>query len=628
MTIYFSSDLDSTFAVIPDFYTINNQAPLEVRWGKFPNQVILLLASPITKNIHLELKIEGILDQYGYPIPTTSYSIKNQKQTSLSFKSLVINEVMAAPKKENPLPYAEYVEIFNPTNETIALGGFFLANAKRKAILPDIDISPGEYLILIHKNDQQALSPYGKTAGLSSWPRYVNGGDKVILRDRDGSPLDSLSYNSGSYGSSSKASAGHSLEISNPYSQCDQSLLLKPSESPLLGTPGQENSVFDPTPDQVSPQLLQAIVKDEIHLLLEFNEPLSPDLSPAEWEFQNNLEAMDASFLLDSYSTVQLTLNRPLEEKTAYRITVRNLRDCAGNLIDPNHNQAAFQVPSEAEAGEIILNEVLFNPRSGTPKFVELYNHSPKYIDLSGWKLANISADGIDNKKLITDQPSLIGPFDYRVVTTDIATLSREYPKGKKENWMEISNLPSYPIAEGAVVLLNPKETLIDQFDYSDKFHHEMIQNTKGISLERLSPDQATNTPKNWHSSSAAEGHATPGYKNSQHFELNEAGTGIQIQPRIFLPEATGEQPFTTISYKMSSVGFIGTIRIFGTDGRLVRTLCENEVWGKAGFYTWNGFDHMGTKVRPGYYLVLTELIHLNGRVIYDKKTVVVGTKL
>ncbi|MDZ7848102.1 MAG: lamin tail domain-containing protein [Owenweeksia sp.] len=61
--------------------------------------------------------------------------------------------------------------------------------------------------------------------------------------------------------------------------------------------------------------------------------------------------------------------------------------DCNGNVgaLDT----LLFALPSLPQAGELIINELLFNPPSGGADFVEIYNHSDKYFDLSNLRLGN-----------------------------------------------------------------------------------------------------------------------------------------------------------------------------------------------------------------------------------------------
>ncbi|WP_215224236.1 lamin tail domain-containing protein [Echinicola shivajiensis] len=628
LLIHFSKPMDSTFAIIPHYYRLNGKHPKALSWGKKANQILLVMqATPLKTDADNLLKISNVMDHSGNKIIPIEYYFSLRKNSQPIFKDIIINEIMAAPKKDNPLPNTEYIELFNTSDSSWELGGFILANKSREAILPSYSIGPSEYVLLVHEDDQELFDHLDNVLGLSSWPRFVNGEDKVLLMDIEENPLDSLSYSSSSYGSSSKANGGYSLEVVNPFYSCDQTTLLRASESPLLGTPGKENSVFDPTPDQIKPKLLKAIVINPNTIILEFDEALKPNLDNAVWQFTPNMEIKNVDFHPSSLNKISISFEESLKEKKAYQIMVEGLRDCSGNLIAPLKNQASFQIPSIAEKGEIILNEVLFNPRSGTPKFIEIYNYSSKFIDISNWKLANYNDETISNRKTIIEETEIIAPFDFRVITTAIDILHQEYPKGKKENWIEISTLPSFPIAEGTVILLNPDETLVERFDYSDKFHHEMIQNTKGVSLERFSSEHETNEPENWHSASASHGYATPGYKNSQNYEKSLSGIGLEVNPKTFLPEATGEQPFTTISYQLAKPGYVGTIRIFGTNGLLIKSLCENDIWGISGFYTWNGTDQNGNKVRPGYYIVLAEMLNLDGSIMQIKKTVVVGSK-
>src|SRR5690606_1726347 len=203
-----------------------------------------------------------------------------------------------------------------------------------------------------------------------------------------------------------------------------------------------------------------------------------------------------------------------------YRITVNNIRDCASNLIDPARNTVEFKIPGSAGPGDILLNEILFNSRVSGLKFVEIYNQSDKYISLVNWKLANISQGEISNRSLLNSTDLIIDPFSFLVFTSDVALLSQEYQKGKAENFLKLSPMPGYPISGGTVILLNPEEDLMEWFDYDEKLHHALINDTKGISLERFSLNHNVNDPTNWHSASSTEGYATPGYKNSQTNEI------------------------------------------------------------------------------------------------------------
>src|SRR5690606_26258992 len=112
-------------------------------------------------------------------------------------------------------------------------------------------------------------------------------------------------------------------------------------------------------------------------------------------------------------------LQEPLQANTRYQITVNNLRDCAGNLIDPQKNKVTLILPLSAGPGDIVLSEILFNPKNGAPKFVEIYNQSANFIDLKEWKLANLSENEVANRKIIASEQFIMDPFSFLVFTTD-----------------------------------------------------------------------------------------------------------------------------------------------------------------------------------------------------------------
>lgn len=102
-----------------------------------------------------------------------------------------------------------------------------------------------------------------------------------------------------------------------------------------------------------------------------------------------------------------LTFKPPLIQNQEHQIVLQEVSDCEGNTQSIN---LSFIVPATAEKGDLVLNEVLFNPVDGGQDFVEIYNNSDKYLDLQNWLLANHYADTIANLKNLSDSTFIIHP--------------------------------------------------------------------------------------------------------------------------------------------------------------------------------------------------------------------------
>lgn len=625
--VYFDEALDPILSLITSFYSLNGEEPIAVMPGNLSHQVSLAFSSSLAKDQPYNLVVKQIEDLHRNAIEEARILFYFDGPVSPSYREIIINEIMAAPREGLELPNVEYIELYNTSQKKLFLGGLSLANSRSSAVLPRAHLSPGEFLILTPVNGQDPLRKFGNVLPLHNWPTLLNNGDEVRLLDRTGTVLDELSYTTASYGSSERAQGGFSLEIVNPFAICPDNENLRPSASPLKGTPGQTNSVFDDAPDRSSPELIKANIFDDNRITLEFSKKLNDNLKEVKFNTLPSLTIESHTIDQDNPKRLVLTLQEPLKTNTRYHITVNNLRDCSGNLIDPQKNKVILTLPLSAGSGDIALSEILFNPKSGVPKFVEIYNRSANFIDLKEWKLANLANEETANRKIISSEQFVIDPFSFLVFTTDAVQLKLAYPQGRSETFIELPSLPSYPQGRGTVVLLNPQEDLIERFDYDEKFHHSLLDEVRGISLERLSIDHEPNDPKNWHSSSAASGYATPGFKNSHSYGESLLETGITIAPEVFVPDSPGEQNFTTISYKMDKPGYVATLRVYSVAGQLIKELCQNDIWGSSGFYIWDGTNLTGSKVRPGYYIVWVEVLNLEGSVVNIKKTVVVGSK-
>jgi len=624
--VIFSEPIDPVFGVILNNYSINDSNPSELILQENLSSVLLKWDFDFNDQREYSLRVSGIPDFAGNFMDVILYSFIYEAPRNLVFKDLIINEIMPAPRAGNSLPNVEYVEIFNPSDNPINVGGFQLANSRRPTTLPNEVILPQEYVILCPRAQISQFTSYGRVIGLTNWPTLLNAADQVKLFDNGGIVIDSLNYTTASFGGSSFASGGYSLEVVNPFIKCNLTGNLKSALTAERGTPGKVNSVFDDTPDMSNPILLTAKVSNSYTVLLEFSKMLNLNIENLTWELRPNL-VIKSVHIGENQETLIVTFEEIIQEGTQYLIRVEGLRDCVGNLIRIGENEAFFTIPSSAESGDVIINEVLFNANPGGPKFVEVYNHSDKFINLKDWKLANLTSDGqISNRRIVANVDLIIAPKSFLSFTTDSNRLLSEYPKGVSDSFVELSSLPSYPQGEGNVVWLDPEEELIDIFSYSEKMHHRLLKEVRGVSLERLSPKEPTQNPENWKSASATVGYASPGYRNSNLFEGSD-DLGIEINPKVFVPDAAGEQNFTTLSYNMDQAGSLATIRIYAVSGQLIRELCQNDIWGTAGFYTWDGTDSRSRKVRPGYYIITIDLFDMQGNVNQIKKTVVVGTK-
>ena len=625
--VSFDEDLDPILALITSFYNLDGNEPTEIIPVEQAHQVILAFDIELTRGNSYLLTVKQLEDLYRNVLVEDSLEFLFDGPVAPAYKDIVINEIMAAPRAGLELPEVEYIELFNTSQNVIALGGLVFANSRSSTVLPRANLQPGEFILLTAANQEEALEEFGVTLGLSNWPTLLNSGDELRLLDRNGNLLDEIQYSADSYGGSEKAQGGYSLEVVNPFAVCPETENLKPSESPQRGTPGQVNSVFDDSPDQVHPSLQKAVWQGEKEILLQFSKRLNDDLDQVKITLSPAIDVESIRREESNPNWLVLTLGELLKENTPYLISVDNLRDCPGNLIHPAANTATLILPLKAREGDIVLNEILFNPKTSYPKFVEIYNQSPSYIDLQGWKLANIANDEVANRRIVAEEKLIIAPFSFMVFTTDASLLQQAYPRGKEETFVELASLPSYPQASGAVIFLDPEEELLERFDYDENFHHSLLDEVRGISLERLYINHETNDPANWHSASAASGYATPGYKNSHAQGEGVLEKGITISPQVFVPDAPGEQSFTTISYQMDNPGFVATMRVYSVSGQMIKELCQNDVWGSSGVYTWDGTNLSGSKVRPGYYIVWVEILNLEGRIENIKKTVVVGSK-
>lgn len=586
--------------------------------------VLLIFNTPLDSGIINVLTVNNVKDCPGNSI-SSPISIELVIPSTPEFRDVVINELMPDPTPSVGLPEAEFIEIYNASDKIFELKDWTIGDNSIQSILSARLFKPGEFLIICARESEQAFSSFGPTQGQNQFPSLGNSGDKIQLMDSRGLLIDQIEYDPSWYTDPNKSSGGYTLEQLRPQNSCTGFFNFSSPRSITGGTPGQINSVNDTTEDLSGPELIKINVITNDSLVLFFDKGLSfSSVDPNSFSFTDNNIVLNLNQV--EQSRLSLKLFTAIDTAVVLQLNIDSLKDCNDNLsTDLTFD---FVLPQLADFNDLVINEILFNPKSGGSDFIELYNKSDKILSLENWEIANFEDDSISNKRKIIEEPFLLFPSDYIVLTTNKAYVGNAYPNAVNENILEINSLPSFNDDEGRAILLDNDKQLIDDLIYTDNLHFPLLADDEGVTLERVDPNRSTNAQGNFQSAAESEGFGTPGYINSQFFSGQRFEGDFTVEPEIFSPDNDGIQDVVNFNYVMPSAGFVGTITIYDKQGRLIRTLVNNELLANRGSFIWNGLNDEDQKARIGVYLVVFEIFDKEGNQETYKSPCVVGGRL
>jgi Lamin Tail Domain/CHU_C Type IX secretion signal domain len=537
--------------------------------------------------------------------------------------SLIISEIMADPTPNRGLPESEYLEIYNPTDSSIFLAGYTLTYGTTVAQFDADTILPKSYAIVVKKENKTLWNAYQKVIGLSRLS-LLNTGTTLELKNTQKQTVFSVTYSDKWY--TSERNEGYALELIDLNFPCVEASNWTSSVAEKGGSPATENSVSRANPDVSPPEIEFYELIAEDTLSIQFSEKITAITILSEnISIDNNLTINNIELIHPQNTVLKIAFSEPLPERQLTEIKLNNIRDCSGN--EAVELSITLGEITPADSGEVVISEVLFDPKIGGEDFIELYNRSTDVKSLKNWSFATLDADGkLTKGRIISPKNRLIEGNQYLAFSENIAFLKENYLRSPTENLVEIESLPSYPNTKGTVILLNQNNEIFDRFDYSDAQHHPTIDVKDGVSLEKIDINQPSSNPKNWHSASAEHNFATPGYQNSQ--ILEEKDDELVVIPEIFTPDGDGQNETTSLTYQFEKSGNVATIWVYDSLGRLVKKLTENQLLGTSGEISWDGKDNSGTQMSVGYYLFLAQILHPDGTRKTYRKKVVLGSKL
>ncbi|MFM7021388.1 MAG: lamin tail domain-containing protein [Flavobacteriales bacterium] len=505
------------------------------------------------------------------------------------YGDVLITEIMADPDPSIGLAYEEYIELVNHSASVINLKNWTLSVNEDTITFPKILLQPGEYYVLSHP------------------PSLLNEGAHIALYAKE-TLIHSVAYSKKWYADPFKEEGGWSLEMKDLSKPCLGEENWTASLSPKGGTPGKINASSQSIGDEKSPEIDYFSCSGK-EILLHFSEPV--------YYTSVALEMVIDSVFYENYPQAELkiSLKDSLEKNTICQLQI-SFSDCAGNTF--SNSPFFFALPDSAAQNDIVINEILFNPFGDGADFVELYNHSDKVIDLSQLRFSSRDDKGfLSAAEIISGHPLYLFPNEYAAFTTDKYNVAQSYSHHNEKRIFELSALPSFNNDAGNICLIWPNGSIIDEFSYSEKMHDDLLDESDGVSLERIHPNLSQ-----WHSAAQDAGWATPGMVNSQYLAVS-AVNEFHLHEKILTPNEDGFKDFALISYALGQPGYKGTLQIYDASGQLIKTLADKFSLGTQGEFQWNGSDENGVLLPAGIYIAYAEYFNDERKVKHWKESIV-----
>ena len=544
---------------------------------------------------------------------------------------VVIDEIMADPTPQISLPSNEWIELKNVSANPINLQNWRIGDATgQSGPMPNFVLQPDSFAIVCTGSLVTAMQVYGRVISVTSFPSLDNDGDQLFLKSNTGLTIHAVSYSLSWYQNAVKSDGGWTLEMIDTKNPCSGISNWKASTDPRGGSPGIKNAVDAVNNDQSGPSIKNAYTIDNLNIVLVFDEPVDSlkGATVANYSIDGGLSIQSAISISTLFDKVQLRLTTAIQANAVYTITVINVTDCKNNSIGAK-NKVKVGLPVDAALTEMVVNEILFNPKSGGNDYVEFYNRSNKVFDANKLYVANRNSSGIiSSTRLISTIPYYIFPGDYIVATENAIELSLDYMVQKPDAVFVVSSMPSFPDDQGDVILLNSQGAVVDEVKYKDDWQFALLADPNGVSLERIDPGGVSQEPANWHSAASTAGYGTPTYKNSQYKLLQNISATIEITPKVFSPDNDGRDDIATIQYKTTEPGYVANITVYDANGRPVRNLVKNATLGLQGYWVWDGLDDKKLKLPVGSYILFTEIYNLSGKKESFKNVIVLARHL
>lgn len=616
--LYFNEPMDTTsgFGRIT-----SNQIKLAYKW--LNTSQLQFVANPKwLENLPNFVHVLGFKDLSGNLIHDTTCQFWYYHFHKPDFFDVLINELMIDPEPVVGLPPVEYVELYNLSKRWFNLKGWSISDAGKGVKLPEFILKPDSFVVLWPGDEALPNEANGNYLLVEGLPSLNNDQDSIALYFGS-KKIHEVSYSKEWFNDERKNAGGWSMELVDPNNPCGELENWRYSADPRGGSPGKVNSVHGLNPDRNNPVIESYGIWEDL-VSIKFNKAIHP-----MWQLDPEPATTTSSSLwIDSVEwtsskELSLHLNRKLEQGEIENLLIQNLEDCARNSFQPDTLLLVRPVP--AKSGDIKFNEVLFDPYDGGAEFLELIHVADYPIDLCDLVLFRLDGEKWLDPYHLCGGNHMSFPGDIWALTADGDLVKRFYHCDSLA-FIQMPSFPSLPNDEGALFLKNRSLKPIDSLRYESGQHFELLDETKGVSLERINPKISSANTMNWVSASTSSGFATPGLPNSQHQEGEvEDLSEISLENNPFTPNNDGIEDRLIIRLQHSEPNTIAHIRIFDLAGNMIREIAKDFILGTENQLFWDGITDYGRLATPGMYILLVQGFTKSGKRIKLKRVVSVA---
>lgn len=583
-----------------------------VSTNQIENSLYLYFQDSLPVNTKFSLKIKGLCDTANNCMSDTLLDLYIQNHRPFD---IVINEIMIDPAPQVQLENVEYIELFNRADYSIHLKNWVLIIDKKEYYIDSVILKSKDYLVLFNSNDAALFDSlanfYLPFTNLNNTEGYIG------LFDANTKIIHEVLYQKDWYKNNNKENGGWSLEMIDNDTYCLGELNWSACINNRGGSPGAENSVYNRSMDTSAPYLVDLLITEEDEIQLLWSENLY-DSMLYEIESYGLTDEISPNTIEHFMNQTTLRFADDIAKNKIYTLQINQVKDCSNNSSFITHD---FVLGIWPETGQIIINEILFNPKTNGFDYVELYNKSDDHIDASKLLLGNYDTlqASIIQTEIISDQRLSIPPKSYFVVCEDTTWLGSNYLRAASSIYIQPSQVPSLPNTNGHLAVSDIAFNLLDEVAYSEQQHFALLDEVDGVALERLNPNSSA-----WFSAASKDNYGTPGRINS-HFTYPTSSGSLTVTPEVFSPDNDGYNDLTTVKLNLKSPAKTSVI-IYDRKGYQVKKLSTNELVNKEATWVWDGLNSTEQRLPIGIYILVCETRDEQGTVKLLKKPIVIAS--